>query len=542
METNAVFGPAHVVVTSDPLDAHTNEQFSSCLGTLTTCGLTPGAVHIVLNVTSSATGSTVLQTCEFDLTLLGPPVCPTNIIVPNDQGQCSAVVNYTVPAGASALVPGLGMTSSGRTNIENIQLFLDTCPVSDPALTTIRNDFLIRRNGVLVGDIPCSEPVSQLSLSQYTDELILLQTLRTIYYMDQGKSGHLPWTQGTLYNWMKSKIQGINIIDNSGSFCCQQFDGKNYIAIGAKNDLTRDFDHKWEGISANIDLIAHETRHVDGFPHTSCCGIFNGCDQTYDESNLSPYGVQWWLNKSWLMGDINVGAGCLSPSRIQEIADWHLGAANSTFRSRFCVNPPPLLSLPQFPEGQCPAMTSTVACVPPPGTAFPVGTTVVTCTSSVTGSACPNSCTFTVTVLDTSTNCPLTRGFWENHPASWPVSTLALGTVTYTEAQLLSILASSPVSPSGVDASLILADQLIAAKLNLANGSDPCPIGSIIAAADALIDSHSIPIVPKITPGSTVGKQMVALALALDSYNKGMQTPNCAEGQDNSQGGQSNSQ
>src|SRR5262249_30115073 len=126
------------------------------------------------------------------------------------------------------------------------------------------------------------------------------------------------------------------------------------------------------------------------------------------------------------------------------------------------------------------------------------------------------------------TNCPLTQGFWKNHAAAWPVSTLTLGTVSYTEAQLLNILRTSPGSGKGADASIILADQLIAAKLNLAAGSDPCPILSIIAAADALIDGQSIPIVPKVTPSSTVGAQMVTLAALLDSYNEGLLTPNCA--------------
>src|SRR5262249_32751802 len=147
--------------------------------------------------------------------------------------------------------------------------------------------------------------------------------LRVIYYMDRGKSGHLPWTPGTLYDWMKSKIKGIDIRDGSLSFCCEQYEGEIYIAVGALDDANRDFHHKWEGISSIIDLYAHETRHVDGFPHTSCCGISNGCDQTYDENNLSPYGIQWFLNKSWLMGDINVGFSCLSPNRIQEITNWH---------------------------------------------------------------------------------------------------------------------------------------------------------------------------------------------------------------------------
>ena len=54
-----------------------------------------------------------------------------------------------------------------------------------------------------------------MALSQYTDELIVLQGLRTIYYMDLGRSGHLPWTAGTLYGWMKSKIGGINIRTDS---------------------------------------------------------------------------------------------------------------------------------------------------------------------------------------------------------------------------------------------------------------------------------------------------------------------------------------
>jgi hypothetical protein len=185
--------------------------------------------------------------------------------------------------------------------------------------------------------------------------------------------------------------------------------------------------------------------------------------------------------------------------------------------------------------GQCgavvtyPAPTTTgdcgsnaVVCVPPSGSFFPVGTTTVTCTAPV-----GTNCSFTVTVGLCTTNCPLTQGFWKNHADAWPVSTLLLGTVSYTEAQLLNILNTSPGSKRGADASIILADQLIAAKLNLANGSDPCPISSVIAAADALIGSRPIPIVPKVAPSSAEGAQMVALASALDAYNEGSLTPDC---------------
>ena len=54
---------------------------------------------------------------------------------------------------------------------------------------------------------------------------------------------------------------------------------------------------------------------------------------------------------------------------------------------------------------------------------------------------------------------------------------------TYSQAELLAILKTSPGTGTKSDASLILADQLIAAKLNVANGSNPCLFADAIAAA-----------------------------------------------------------
>ena len=73
------------------------------------------------------------------------------------------------------------------------------------------------------------------------------------------------------------------------------------------------------------------------------------------------------------------------------------------------------------------------------------------------------------------TGCPFGQGYWKN-TAQWPVTQLTLGNQTYTQAELL-ILFNSP--PQG-DASLILADQLIAARLNIANGADATPVTSTI--------------------------------------------------------------
>ncbi len=243
--------------------------------------------------------------------------------------------------------------ASAARPISNIGSFLNQCPDRDPAFATITRDFELRRNGLPVSMPQCTEPISGMSTAQYTDELIVLQGLRVIYYMDRGQSGHLPWTPGTLYDWMKSKIGGINVVPGGGSSCCSTFGGKLFINVGGEDDFNRDFDRRWRGIAGNIDLYAHETRHVDGFPHSSCCGISFGCDDTFNPANLSPYGVQWWLNKLWLDGTINVGYECLSPGEIFETSNWFLGALNDQFRSRFCTNPPAVVAAPPVPGGAC---------------------------------------------------------------------------------------------------------------------------------------------------------------------------------------------
>ena len=101
------------------------------------------------------------------------------------------------------------------------------------------------------------------------------------------------------------------------------------------------------------------------------------------------------------------------------------------------------------------------------------------------------------------------------------MTSLTLGTVLYNQSQLLSILNS----PAKGDASIILAKQLIAAKLNIANGSDPTPIAATIATADGLLDGCVLPC--NVKPSSPLGRQMTAAAAILDQYNNGLLTPDC---------------
>jgi hypothetical protein len=117
---------------------------------------------------------------------------------------------------------------------------------------------------------------------------------------------------------------------------------------------------------------------------------------------------------------------------------------------------------------------------------------------------------------------PLTQGYWKNHLSAWQDgSGMTLGTNFYTNQQLLTILQT----PIRGDASVALAHQLIAATLNIDNGTDSTPIQAVLSDANSLIGSGMIP--EGIAPSSPVGQQMENDASTLDDFNNGAITNAC---------------
>jgi hypothetical protein len=120
-----------------------------------------------------------------------------------------------------------------------------------------------------------------------------------------------------------------------------------------------------------------------------------------------------------------------------------------------------------------------------------------------------------VTILsENPTPCVQGQGYWKNHPDQWPVLQLLLGNNAYDKDQLLSIL-HQPVQGNGL---VLLAHQLIAAKLNIANGADATCIEQTLADADALIGDL---LVPPVGEGYLRPGDVSALADVLDDYNEG---------------------
>jgi len=127
--------------------------------------------------------------------------------------------------------------------------------------------------------------------------------------------------------------------------------------------------------------------------------------------------------------------------------------------------------------------------------------------------------------------CTLTQGYWKNHNDAvcvtdatsplcvhWPITSLTLGTVSYDETQLLAIFAT-PGKGNGL---LTLAHQLIAAKLNIANGADGTAVSTAIVDADTMIGGL---VVPPVGTGSLDPSVTDALVTVLANYNQGLTGP-----------------
>lgn len=121
--------------------------------------------------------------------------------------------------------------------------------------------------------------------------------------------------------------------------------------------------------------------------------------------------------------------------------------------------------------------------------------------------------------------CPSGQGYWKNHGEAWPVTDLMLGSQMYTQAELIAILNTEPAG----DASLILAHQLIAAKLNIATGADSTAISGMVAQGDALLAAFEGKLPYGIAPSATEGAALVTLSGVLDVYNNGGLTVGCED-------------
>jgi hypothetical protein len=164
---------------------------------------------------------------------------------------------------------------------------------------------------------------------------------------------------------------------------------------------------------------------------------------------------------------------------------------------------------------------------------------IANCT--VTGSATLTSSGSTVVIIISGsasatlncggTACPATIGFWKNQakhpfPDSVEKSGLAIGGVTYSAADLLTIL-----NRNGGDAVAILGRQLVGALLNLAAGAKHnATADGAIQTAESLLQTDKLNLLTSsVDPSTALGQALLGLANTLDRYNSA-DFNTCSEG------------
>jgi hypothetical protein len=102
------------------------------------------------------------------------------------------------------------------------------------------------------------------------------------------------------------------------------------------------------------------------------------------------------------------------------------------------------------------------------------------------------------------------------------METITIGCVTYTQSQAIAIMRHS----TGQDKTYLLAQELIAAKVNIAcMNSNPSCVTSLIAAADAWLCAHPV---GSGVGGGSIWNQIKATHAALEKYNTGRScAPTC---------------
>ncbi|WP_437830998.1 hypothetical protein [Sorangium sp. So ce1153] len=132
--------------------------------------------------------------------------------------------------------------------------------------------------------------------------------------------------------------------------------------------------------------------------------------------------------------------------------------------------------------------------------------------------------------------CTLTQGYWKNHEESWPVSSLTIGGVEYSQAELLELFRTPPKG----DASLILGHQLIAALLNTASGASDGALGGALADAEAWMAANKDADgrLPYGVKRGSAADSAVSLSGSLADFNEGGIGPgHCDDGPGSGSGG-----
>ena len=107
-----------------------------------------------------------------------------------------------------------------------------------------------------------------------------------------------------------------------------------------------------------------------------------------------------------------------------------------------------------------------------------------------------------------------TPGYWKQHPEAWPNATVTVGGTVYTLQAAIDLM----MAPTAGNKWLNMFEQVVAAKLNLAIGTDPSCISVDLAAADTWLGTHEG---TRVRANSDGWQSIEATFEMIDAYNNG---------------------
>lgn len=252
---------------------------------------------------------------EFDASSSDTAVASANVagtrltVAAVGLGRATITVMATDPDGASAMQEfEVSVTEPESTDppaySSPAEEFMSSCPTPAEVAAIDQELSLTFIDDPTAGEpLACSEGAGSVDLTVL--QMGVYQTLRLM--MAARFSEPLPWTRGSLWDWLVAAIDGIEFNSNEGlSFCCrgertivistevqrnaagEVVQGPHWLVVYAHADLK---DERGLAAVSWIQLFVHEARHAEGPPHT--CGV--GDDETFAEMGAWAYVYYIWL-------------------------------------------------------------------------------------------------------------------------------------------------------------------------------------------------------------------------------------------------------
>lgn len=232
-------------------------------------GWQPVAASAVLFAT--AAGFILLQACG------GSPVAPNKDTEPGCSGVQLSTEACDGQYNEGEFWPDFdALPCPPRVDIEEVQREIPL---------TIKSD-------ASAGKLACREEEgsANLTLAQFEiyQALLFLRRLRF--------DAPLPWTEQTVYQWLRSTIPAGIVLDSTGnSHSCLNCAGPVTIVLA---------DGHWSPFNRSIsgmpyEGIVHEARHADGWDHTCKYNTSGRFIRDRTVSEMGAFGVQYFLNL-WL--------------------------------------------------------------------------------------------------------------------------------------------------------------------------------------------------------------------------------------------------